>query len=67
MYASENILTYARRGGYGKLHDGCVSDHVMLWADFDFRQYFGGLGPKHVPPQAREFSVDNIEIREILE
>ena len=34
------------------------------WADFDFKRFFGGLGPKHVPPQQREFSVNNIEIRE---
>ena len=36
----------------------------MLWADFDFKQFFGGLGLKHVPPQRREFLVNNIEIRE---
>jgi hypothetical protein len=63
MFATEGILQYARNGGYGALHDGCISNHIMFWADFDFKAFFGGLGPKHTPPQAREFSLNTVEMR----
>ena len=59
MLTMEGILQYARKGRYGALHDGCFSDYTMLWEDFDLKAFFGGLGPKHVPPQASEFSVHN--------
>jgi hypothetical protein len=63
MLATEGILQYARNGGYSALHGRCISNHIMLWADFDFKAFLGGLGPKYTLPQEREFSIDTVEMR----
>ena len=63
MAASDRLLKHVSDAGYGALNDGLISDHIILWADVDFKSYFGGEGPRIVPPQAREFSVDNDQMR----
>ena len=62
--ASEGVLKHVTDAGYGALHDGIISDHLLLWIDLDMQSYFGGKGPAIVPPQAREFSFDNVQMRE---
>ena len=63
MAASDRIIKHTTDAGYGAMNDGLISDHILLWADIDFHSYFGGEGPRITPPQAREFSVDNIQMR----
>jgi len=64
MLATEGVLEFVREAGYLALHEGLVSDHIMLWIEMDMKSFFGGEGPSIVPPQSREFSFDNIEMRE---
>ena len=63
MTASERLLKHVSDEGYGAMNDGLISDHILLWVDVDFKTYFGGEGPKIVPPQARQFSVDNLQMQ----
>jgi hypothetical protein len=44
--------------------EGCLSDHIMLWIEFDSRKFFGGRGPKVIRPAAREFKFNNTSLRE---
>ena len=53
-----------RAAGYRSLRDGINSDHVMFWADFDLDEFFGGGQGRPSSPQAREFSFDNLQVRE---
>ena len=42
ILATEGILQMIRAAGYRSLHKRINSDHVMLWADFDLDEFFGG-------------------------
>ena len=64
MVATEGILQYVTAAGFLGYHRALISDHVLLWADIDLKSFFRGEGPKITPPQARDFSYDNIEMRE---
>ena len=64
MLCSSGAITYFNQAGYCALDTGLTSDHILLWADFDFKSFFGGEGPSHVPPQCREFSCGNIKVRD---
>ena len=63
VLCSPNALPYVKKGGFCELDVGLSSDHVLLWFDFDFKSFFGGIGPHYVPPQHREFSFGNEKIR----
>ena len=64
MLASERILEYVTNGGYAAVHEGIHSDHILLWADINMKEFFRGDAPRHVPPQAREFNCDNTKMRD---
>jgi len=64
MTATEGILQEVQTAGFRALHEGIISDHIILWADINLDRFFGGKGPRITPPQFREFSIDNIEIRD---
>jgi exonuclease III len=59
IFCTPDILQYITRSGYLALHDAIISDHIMLWIDFDSTRYFGGPPPTRIIPPAREFSYDN--------
>lgn len=63
MVATDGLLPFIRRTGHLALHEGIVSDHIMLWADIDIKGFFGGEGPSITPPQAREFNSSNVVMR----
>ena len=64
MLCSSGAVNYIKQAGYCAIDTGLTSDHILLWADFDFRSFFGGEGPAHVPPQCREFSCSNEKVRD---
>ena len=39
MLATDGINNIVREAGYHALHEGIVSDHVMLWAEFAFKYF----------------------------
>ena len=53
IVATKGILNYAHAAGYRALHEAIVADHIMLWADFDLKRFFGGKNPSIIPPQGR--------------
>ena len=64
LVATEGILRYVTADGFLRHHRALVSDHIMLWADINLKSLFGSVGPKITPPQARDVSYNNIEMRE---
>ena len=60
IVATEEILQMAQGAGYCALHKGVNSDHIMLWVDFDFKEFFGGSQARPSSTQAHKFSYDNL-------
>ena len=54
-FAMEGAFQMVRAAGYHALHKRINSDHVMLWADFDFKEFFGGGQAKSSSTQAHKF------------
>ena len=53
-----------RAAVYRSLHEGINLDPVMLWADFDPDEFFGGEQARPSSPKPWEFSFDNLQVRE---
>ncbi|KAL7523469.1 hypothetical protein ACHAWF_003332, partial [Thalassiosira exigua] len=64
MFATEGLLQFIRGRGYRPLHEGLDSDHVMLWADIAFDEFFGSAAPAMAPSQRREFNNSNTLMRD---
>jgi hypothetical protein len=64
IFVTEGIIDYVTASGYMAFQEGCLSDHIMLWIEFDSRKFFGGRGPKIVRPAARDFKYNNTVLRE---
>jgi exonuclease III len=64
IFVSEGIIDYITACGHMAFQEGCLSDHIMLWIEFDSRKFFGGRGPKVIRPAAREFKFNNTSLRE---
>ena len=63
IFVSEGIIQMVQGAGYRTLHEGIKSDHIMLWTDLDFKEFFGGSQARPSSPQAREFSYNNLQVR----
>jgi exonuclease III len=64
ILVSEGVIDYVTACGHMAFQEGCLSDHIMLWMEFNSRKFFGGRGPKIVRPAAREFKFNNTVLRE---
>lgn len=41
MVVTEGLLPYISKAGHLALHEGIVSDHIMLWFDININRFFG--------------------------
>jgi hypothetical protein len=64
ILVTEGVVDFVTACGHLAFQEGCLSDHIMLWLEFDSRKFFGGRGPKIVCPTAREFKFNNTVLRE---
>ena len=63
MLTTPGALNATKQCGIRSLHEGIISDHVMLFTDIDINHIIGSQIPQIVPPTAREFSYDNTKMR----
>ena len=49
IFAS-NTLCFVQRSGFFPAHEGLVSDHIMLWINFDMASFLGGYYPPTLTP-----------------
>jgi hypothetical protein len=64
IFATEGIIDYFSASGHLAYQEGCLSDHILLWATLDVKRFFGGHGPKILRPAARAFKFNNTVLRE---
>ena len=63
IFATEGIAQHTTAAGYLALHEGIISDHILLWADFDLESFFGGNASPTAKSTAAAFLSTNIDLR----
>ena len=56
----------ATQSGYLALHEGIISDHVMVWADFNQISHFRNKAYSPITPEGRQFTLKNTEKKRLF-
>ena len=66
ILGDQHVRDAATQSGYLVLHEGIISDHVMVWADFNQDSLFRNKAYSPITSEGRQFTLKNTEKKRLF-